>query len=132
MPSARARAQRLALSDLNDDDDFDDGVLKNGRSIKVPMTLVDEAMHSEMRRHFADHPSQVVTDAFGNLIIGGGQPGYRFLRSPQLDRVRSETEALREQRAQIAQDAWRGDGGSLLPPPSLGRRADPRQPGAAP
>ena len=105
--------------DTDDDDPFDErGLLKDKRSVRVPMMMRDSAdgltdLQRSVRDEFA--PAQVV-DAFGDAGAGLHRPGSRYLvagagtidHAKQLmaDHVRREA---RDQYIAELQDAWKGN-----------------------
>ena len=86
-----------------DDDDFDEnGVLKDGRSVRVPMLLMDavqrqalEALH----REYGDAGSGV------NLYDGSHGPGFL---PPAPDELRARAAEAWARRGARLHDAWRG------------------------
>ena len=105
--------------DTDDDDPFDErGLLKDKRSVRVPMMMRDSAdgltdLQRSVRDEFA--PAQVV-DAFGDAGAGLHRPGSRYLvagagtvdhaKQVMADHMRGEA---RDQYIADLQDAWKGN-----------------------
>jgi hypothetical protein len=64
----------------DDEDDFDEnGVLKDGRTFRTPMRMMD-SMQRAVVKHFQPSKGPVrVTDQFGAAGLGLNRPGYRHL-----------------------------------------------------
>ena len=102
-----------------DDDLFDErGILKDKRSIRVPMMMRDSADSlTDLQRSVHDHfaPARVV-DAFGDAGAGLHRPGSRYLvagagtvdhaKQVMADHMRREA---RDQYVANLQDAWKGN-----------------------
>jgi hypothetical protein len=105
--------------DTDDDDPFDErGLLKDKRSVRVPMMMRDSAdgltdLQRTVRDEFA--PARVV-DAFGDAGAGLHRPGSRYLvagagtvdhaKQVMADHMRRES---RDQYIADLQDAWKGN-----------------------
>ena len=103
----------------DDDDNLDEnGLLKDRRSVRVPMMMRDSAdgltdLQRSVRDHFA--PARVV-DAFGDAVLACISPGARYLvagagtvdHADQVMRDHMRREA-RDQYIADLQDAWKGN-----------------------
>jgi hypothetical protein len=102
--------------DADDDDMFDErGLLKDKRSVRVPMMMRDDGL-TDLQRSVRDHfaPARVV-DAFGDAGAGLHRPGSRYLvagagadhaKQVMADHMRREA---RDQYVADLQDAWKGN-----------------------
>jgi hypothetical protein len=101
-----------------DDDLFDErGILKDKRSVRVPMMMRDADGLTDLQRSVRDHfaPARVV-DAFGDAGAGLHRPGSRYLvagagtvdhaKQVMADHMRREA---RDQHVADLQDAWKGN-----------------------
>jgi hypothetical protein len=101
-----------------DDDLFDErGLLKDKRSVRVPMMMRDADGLTDLQRSVRDHfaPARVV-DAFGDAGGGLHRPGSRHLvagagtvghaKQVMADHMRREA---RDQHVADLQDAWKGN-----------------------
>ena len=105
--------------DTDDDDPFDErGLLKDKRSVRVPMMMRDSADGlTDLQRSVLDHfaPARVV-DAFGDAGAGLHRPGSRYLvagpgtvdhaKQAMADHMRREA---RDQHIADLRDAWKGN-----------------------
>jgi hypothetical protein len=102
----------------DDDDLFDEnGLLKDKRSLRVPMMMRDSADDglSDLQRSVCDHYAPLhVVDAFGNSGLALQRPGARYLAAGEgtvdhatiLAQERNRTEA-RDDYIRETSDAWR-------------------------
>ena len=106
-------------AEYDDDDNLDEnGLLKDGRSVRISMMMRDSADGlTDLQRSVLDHfaPARVV-DAFGDAGAGLHRPGSRYLvagagtidhaKQVMADHVRREA---RDQYIAELQDAWKGN-----------------------
>jgi hypothetical protein len=103
--------------DTDDDDPFDErGLLKDKRSVRVPMMMRDADGLTDLQRSMCDEfaPARVV-DAFGDAGAGLHRPGSRYLvagaetvdHAKQVTRDHMRAEAYADAVQQMC-DAWRG------------------------
>jgi hypothetical protein len=105
-------------AEYDDDDNLDEnGLLKDGRSVRVPMMMRDADGLTDLQRSVRDHfaPARVV-DAFGDAGAGLHRPGSRHLvagagtvdhaKQVMADHMRREA---RDQHVADLQDAWKGN-----------------------
>ena len=106
-------------AEYDDDDNLDEnGLLKDGRSVRISMMMRDSAdgltdLQRSVRDHFA--PARVV-DAFGDAGAGLHRPGSRYLvagpgtvdhaKQAMADHMRREA---RDQHIADLRDAWKGN-----------------------
>jgi hypothetical protein len=106
-------------AEYDDDDNLDEnGLLKDGRSVRVPMMMRDNAdgltdLQRSVRDHFA--PARVV-DAFGDSGLALHKPGPRYLtagagtvdhaKQVMADHIRREA---RDQYIAELCDSWKGN-----------------------
>ena len=106
----------------DDDDNLDEnGLLKDGRSVRVPMMTRDhDAGLTELQRSVRDHFAPVtLVDSFGNSGLALRKPGARYLiagagtgdhaRLVTADAIRADAYA---DSVRAACDAWRGPNAS--------------------
>jgi hypothetical protein len=104
----------------DDDDNLDEnGLLKDGRSVRVPMMMRDSDL-TEFQRSVRDHFAPVtLVDSFGNSGLALHKPGARYLiagagtgdhaRLVTADAIRADAYA---DSVRAACDAWRGPNAS--------------------
>jgi hypothetical protein len=105
--------------DTDDDDPFDErGILKDKRSVRVPMMMRDSADGlTDFQRSVRDEfPPARVVDAFGDAGAGLHRPGLRYLvagagtvdhaKQVMADHMRREA---RDEYIADLQDAWKGN-----------------------
>jgi hypothetical protein len=103
-------------AEYDDDDNLDEnGLLKDGRSVRVPMMMRDADGLTDLQRSVRDHfaPARVV-DAFGDAGAGLRRPGSRYVvagagtvdhaKQVMADHMRREA---RDQHVADLQDAWK-------------------------
>jgi hypothetical protein len=106
-------------AEYDDDDNLDEnGLLKDGRSVRVPMMMRDhDAGLTELQRSVRDHFAPVtIVDSFGDSGLALHKPGARYLiagagtgdhaRLVTADHMRREA---RDQYIAELQDAWKGN-----------------------
>jgi hypothetical protein len=106
-------------SEYDDDDNLDEnGLLKDGRSVRVPMMMRDsDDGLTELQRSVRDHFAPVtLVDSFGNSGLALHKPGARYLiagagtgdhaKQVMADHMRREA---RDQHVADLQDAWKGN-----------------------
>jgi hypothetical protein len=109
-------------AEYDDDDNLDEnGLLKDGRSVRVPMMMRDhDAGLTELQRSVRDHFAPVtLVDSFGNSGLALHKPGARYLiagagtgdhaRLVTADAIRADAYA---DSVRAACDAWRGPNAS--------------------
>jgi hypothetical protein len=98
-----------------DDEAFDDnGLLRDGKSVRVPLTMRDGDSFSPVQRAVALSSSRAsVTDASGGTI-GLHRPGFRIPAADAADAARtSALEASYDEYQKYIGDAWRTPSGSV-------------------
>lgn len=105
------RSQRLDL----DADDFDEnGILKDGHSVRVPMTFVDQQLRDHLHRQ---HPSRFghgqfcgpVVDATGDAFWVGHRAGFCLPSASNAETASVRQRALdaHSERSRQLADAWK-------------------------
>jgi hypothetical protein len=121
-------------AEYDDDDNLDEnGLLKDGRSVRVPMMMRDADGLTDLQRSVRDHfaPARVV-DAFGDAGAGLHRPGSRHLvagagtvdHAVQAARAYNRTAAFNDSVTELC-GAWKTDGDNTREVARLHDTGDP-------